>query len=304
MPSRRYTLIVADRTSGALRRVTLSVRPVAITAGVLASLPILIGMGAAWKAQSDVASLQASHQRLEVENANYRAATLALAEQTGALQSAISDLGARSALDPTLAKAMDKLPAVVKSRAMGGAEVSQAARQTLSSMMTPEDTFGLLRGLLESLQSRLDNVRQSVDRRNALANATPSLWPVTGWLSSRMGMRRDPITGGPDYHPGLDIVGDKGQPVYATGAGTVRHVGRQGAYGNLIVIDHGFGLETRYGHLLGYAVQAGDTVKRGDVIGQVGATGRATGYHLHYEVLANGKLLNPLQLLTQRPRAQ
>ena len=304
MPSRRYTIVVADRTSGVLRRVTISVRPIAITAGVLAALPVLIGMGAAWKAQSDVASLQASHQRLEMENANYRAATLALAEQTGALQSAISDLGARSALDPTLAKAMDKLPAVVKSRAMGGAAVSQAARQTLSSMMTPEDTFGLLRGLLESLQSRLDTVRQSVDRRNALANATPSLWPVTGWLSSRMGMRRDPLTGGPDYHPGLDIVGDKGQPVYATGAGTVTHVGRQGAYGNLIVIDHGFGLQTRYGHLLGYSVKSGDTVKRGDVIGQVGATGRATGYHLHYEVLANGKLLNPLQLLTQRPRAQ
>lgn len=304
MPSRRYTIIVADRTTGVLRRVTISVRPLAITAGVVVALPILVGMGSAWKAKSDVSTLQASHQTLEIENANYRAATQALAEQTEALQSAISDIGARSALDPSVARSMDKLPAVVKSRAMGGAEVSKAARRTLSSMMTPEDTFGLLRTLLEGIESRLDSVRVSVERRNALANATPSLWPATGWLSSRMGPREDPVTGGPDYHGGLDIAGDKGQPVYATAAGTVTHLGYQGAYGNLIVIDHGFGLETRYGHLQGYTVKKGDRVKRGDVIGKVGATGRATGYHLHYEVLANGKLLNPLQLLTQRPRDQ
>ena len=72
------------------------------------------------------------------------------------------------------------------------------------------------------------------------------------------------------------------------------------SYGNLIVLDHGFGLETRYGHLLEFTVKQGEKVKRGDVIGRVGATGRATGYHLHYEVLANGRLLNPLRLLTQQ----
>jgi murein DD-endopeptidase MepM/ murein hydrolase activator NlpD len=305
MASRRYTIIVADRTSGVVRRVTVSVRPIAIAGCTLVALPILIGMGAAWKAKSEVTSLQASHQTLEIENANYRAATRALAEQTGALQSAITDIGARSALDPNVAKSMDKLPAVIKSRAMGGStEVSKTARKTLSSMMTPEDTFGLLRALLEGIESRLDTVRQSVDRRNALADATPSMWPAAGWLSSRMGPRQDPVTGGADYHSGLDIAGERGQPVYATAAGKVTHVGYQGAYGKLIVIDHGFGLETRYGHLSDFTVKSGAQVKRGDVIGKVGATGRATGYHLHYEVLANGKLLNPLQLLTQRPRAQ
>lgn len=305
MPPRRYTILIADRTSGVVRRVTLSVRPAAITGCALVALPILIGMGAAWKAKSEVAQLQASHQMLELENANYRAATEALAEQTGALQSAITEIGARSALDPNVARSMDKLPALVKSRAMGGGtEVSKTARKTLSSMMTPEDTFGLLRTLLEGIESRLNTVRQNVERRNALANATPSMWPATGWLSSRMGPREDPVTGGPDFHNGLDIAGERGQPVYSTAAGTITHVGSQGGYGKLIVIDHGFGLETRYGHLSDFKVKSGDRVKRGDVIGLVGNTGRATGYHLHYEVLANGKLLNPLQLLTQRPRDQ
>ncbi|MGH9349757.1 MAG: M23 family metallopeptidase [Vicinamibacterales bacterium] len=305
MPARRYTIIVADRTSGVVRRMTVSVRPAAVTSCALVALPILIGMGAAWKAKSEVSALQTSHLTLEVENANYRAATQSLAEQTSALQSAITEIGAQSALDPNLARAMDRLPAVVKSRAMGGSpEFSTTARKTLSSMMTPEDTFGLLRTLLESIQSRLDTVRQSVDRRKALANATPSLWPATGWLTSRMGRRQDPFTGVPDYHPGLDIAADRGQPVYATADGTVSHAGYQGAYGKLIVIDHGFGLETRYGHLSDYSVTKGDPVKRGDIIGKVGATGRATSSHLHYEVLANRKLLNPLQLLTQRPRDQ
>ena len=104
---------------------------------------------------------------------------------------------------------------------------------------------------------------------------------------------------------GLDIAAERGQPVFVTAAGTITHVGWEGGYGNLITVNHGFGLETRYGHLLDYKVKAGQKVNRGDVIGHVGNTGRSTGYHLHYEVLANGKLLNPLQLLSQqKPRDQ
>ena len=307
-PSRRYTIVVADRSSGVVRRVTIAVRPVAITACVLLVTPILIGVGAAWKERHDSSSLRASHQALEAENANYRSATEALAGQIASLQSAIADLGVRSALDPSLARAMEKLPALVKARAMGGGtSVKQQDAnfaKTLSSMTVPEDTFGLLRTLLESLETRLHVVQTNVERRNALAAATPSIWPAVGWLSSSMGPRRDPITGGDDYHSGLDIAGERGQPVYATASGTVTHVGYQGAYGNLVTIDHGFGLQTRYGHLLNFSVKDGAKVQRGDLIGHVGATGRATGYHLHYEVLANGRLLNPLQLLTQKPRAE
>ena len=306
MASRRYTIIVADRSSGVVRRATLSLRPVLIASGVILALPVLIGIGAAWKAKSDILDLRASHQALEAENASFRSATDELSTQVTSLEAAIQDLGAKSALDPNLAKTMDKLPALVKARAMGGStEADRTAQRTLSSLGTPEDTFGLLRTLLESLESRLTLVSHNVDRRNALAAATPSIWPSTGWLSSMMGHRVDPITGADDFHAGLDIAGERGQPVYATAAGTVTHTGFQGGYGNLIVLDHGFGLETRYGHLLNYGVKEGAKVKRGDLIGHVGNTGRSTGYHLHYEVLANGKLLNPLQFLSQqKPRAQ
>ncbi len=308
-PSRRYTILVADRTSGVVRRATVSLRPVAVVACVVAATPVLIGMGAAWRAYASVADLRASHQALELENANYRQATEALAGQIESLQTAIGDLGERAALDPNLAQAMNRLPAIVKSRAMGGTvpgvsvkEQDTRYAQTLAALASPDDTFGLIRSVLSGLESRLQLVSRNVERVNALAAATPSMWPAYGWLSSTMGARRDPITGGADYHKGLDIAGDRGDPVYATAAGTVRQVGYQGAYGNMIIIDHGFGLETRYGHLLKSLVKSGSKVQRGDVIGQIGSTGRATGNHLHYEVIAGGRLINPLGLLTQKPR--
>ena len=311
MPSRRYTILIADRTSGVVRRVTISAGPAVAVACAIVTLPVLIGIGAAWKAKSEVATLYSSNRSLEAENANYRGATEALSEQIESLQSVVADLGARSALDPALARAVEKLPAFVKNRAMGGSAATAAVAQqsayakTLSALASPDDTFGLLRNVLEGLQSRLHDVRYMVERRNALAAATPSIWPAHGWLTSRMGSRQDPVSGGDDFHAGLDIAGEKGQPIYATAAGRISEASYQSGYGNLVVVDHGFGLETKYGHLSSFTVKPGQSVKRGDVIGRLGATGRATGYHLHYEVRANGRLLNPLQLLTQqKPRAQ
>jgi len=310
MLSRRYTVVVVDPVSGRERRATIPLRPVAAVMGVVVALPVLIGLGAAWKAKSDVATLFSEYQSLELENANYRQATEALAGQISSLQIAISDLGVRSALDPSLAGAMEKLPALVKARAMGGSTgpmpvaTQRSYAKTLSALANPEDTFGLLRTVLEGLDSSLSLVRRMVEKRNALANATPSIWPALGWLSSSMGRRVDPVTGGDDFHAGLDIAGDKGQPVFATAAGVVRSANYQGNYGNLVVIDHGYGLETRYGHLQSFGVTKGSKVQRGEVIGRLGATGRATGSHLHYEVLANGNLLNPLRLLTQKARDQ
>jgi murein DD-endopeptidase MepM/ murein hydrolase activator NlpD len=174
--------------------------------------------------------------------------------------------------------------------------MTEMATAVLSS---PEDTFGVLRNLLQGLESRLRYVRRDVERREALAASTPSIWPAHGWLTGTFGGRSDPFTGEPGYHQGLDISTDKGQPVFATADGVVESASYSGDYGNLVVLKHGFDLMTRYGHLSAFAVKAGQSVKRGAVIGYVGSTGRATGAHVHYEILANGKLINPLQLLTQ-----
>ena len=297
MPSRRYTIVVADRTSGVTRRFTIRLRPIAIGVATAFALPILIGMGARWSARAEIEHLRSANATLDVENASYRAATGTLTGQIESLQAAISNLGTRARLDPDSARALEKLPAIVKNQAVGGGSVANANALMTSSIVSPEDTFGILRDLLTGLESHLSIVRRDVERREALAAATPSIWPVHGWLSAGFGLRPDPFTGETDFHPGLDISADTGTPVYATASGTVELASSSGDYGNLVVLNHGFGLVTRYGHLSRFAVQAGQRVARGDVIGYVGATGRATGPHLHYEVLANGKLLNPLQLL-------
>jgi murein DD-endopeptidase MepM/ murein hydrolase activator NlpD len=313
MPARRYTVVLTDRNTGTVRQFTISAKPVLAVACAALTLPVLVGVGAAWKGKNDISALFASNKALEAENASYRQATEALVGQISAIQSAVSDLGAKSVLDPPLAQAMDKLPALVKARAMGGSTATattspknqEAYVRALTAFTGPDDTFGLLRSMLEGLETRLLSVRGFVERRNALAAATPSIWPANGWLTSTMGFRQDPLNGGADFHAGLDIAAEKGRPVYATAEGTVKSAEYQNSYGNLIVLDHGFGIETRYGHLSEFSVSKGQQVKRGDVIGRIGATGRATGTHLHYEILAGGRILNPLQLLTQqRPRAQ
>ena len=303
MFSKRYTIVLADRTTGVVRRFTISVKAATTVIAIATGLPMLIGVGAAFKSKYDVAQLYASHATLELENANYRAATETLAGQIVALQTTMSDLGAKAALDPSLQNSMDRLPTVVKNRAMGGPTASAALTTVTPGLASPDNTFSVLKDLLQGLESRLQTVRSNVDKRNSLAAATPSIWPTHGWLSSSMGNRADPLTGEKDFHPGLDISADKGDPVYATADGKVSSAAMAGNYGNLVVIDHGFGIETRYGHLSAFKVHDGQVVKRGDLLGLVGMTGRTTGAHLHYEVRANGRILNPLQLLLNPRRA-
>ncbi len=130
------------------------------------------------------------------------------------------------------------------------------------------------------------------EKRNVLA-ATPSICPTKGWISSRFGYRKSPFTGQRELHKGLDIAAFKGTPIIATADGIVTRVGSKGSLGKLIVIDHGYGIMTRYAHIQKALKKRGDTVKRGEAIAFVGNTGRSTGPHLHYEVLLNGVQVNP-----------
>jgi murein DD-endopeptidase MepM/ murein hydrolase activator NlpD len=305
MSARRYTVLIADRSSGALRRLTVNIRLVAGATLAVFSVPVLIGLGARWSARGEIDQLRAANAVLQVENGSYRAATGELTAQIQSLETVINDLGVRSKLDPAQARAMQKLPAIVKARAAGGSQTNASALAAVlpAALTSPEDTFGVLRDLLGGLESRLRNMRTQVEAREKLAAATPSIWPTRGfWLTGTFGGRSDPFSGEPGFHSGLDLSADKGQPVYATADGKVELASYSGDYGNLIVIQHGFGLTTRYGHLSAFGVKPGQSIRRGQVIGYVGATGRATGSHLHYEILANGQLLDPLKLLTEPAR--
>lgn len=134
--------------------------------------------------------------------------------------------------------------------------------------------------------------------------SVPGLWPVNGQLGSFFGLRRDPFSGLGEFHPGVDIVVNPGTPVRATGDGRVTLAGWNGGYGLAVVVNHGNGLETLYGHLskLGYLV--GQEVRRGEIIGYSGATGRATGPHVHYEVHVAGAAVNPYRYLKAAAQTQ
>lgn len=122
-------------------------------------------------------------------------------------------------------------------------------------------------------------------------------WPLSGIISSPFGWRSHPISGDSRYHEGIDIAATSGTPVGAAAAGTVTHASWLGGYGRLVIISHGNGLETRYGHLSSYAVNVGQKVKAGDVIGYVGQSGDATGPHCHFEVRKDGQVQNPRSYL-------
>ena len=291
---RRFSFVVTDCTSGTQRTFSFRLWPALGGAGLVLLLPILVGLGSRWAVRSDLRDLTATTMALRMENDSYRDATGQLASQITALQAAVDAIGTTASVDPAASRAMAKLPANVRARAMGGAiGVSDA-------LSVPDSAFGVLRDLLVGIEGRLAEVRSGVEQRQALALATPSIWPVTGWLSSPYGGRKDPFTGQDDFHPGLDISSPPGAPVLAPADADVASAGPGGDYGNLVVLNHGYGISTKFGHLSRFAVSAGQHVKRGDVIAYVGTTGRSTSPHLHYEIWMNGRLTNPMRLLAHR----
>lgn len=151
---------------------------------------------------------------------------------------------------------------------------------------------------------RLEEVRQQDllralrENREALASM-PSIWPVVGFISSSFGGRSSPFGGGGQFHKGLDISNRMGTPVLAPAQGAVILAARDGAYGNSVEINHGGGIVTKYGHMQRWAVQPGQWVKRGEIIGYIGMSGRTTGPHLHYEVRLNGVPVNPMRYILE-----
>lgn len=297
MRSPRYTILIANRKTGAVRRLTVSRRVLGLAATTLFVIPLFLLLGTRGASQAELTALRSSNETLRIENESYRDATGELTDQISSLQTALTQLNEQAELDPATKAAIERLPALIRARAAGGGFVAPSRAATPAA--PPENTIGILRDLLGTLESGLNSVKSRVENQQALVRANPTSWPVMGWLSSGFGSRKDPFTGQPDFHTGLDISAGQGTPVKATADGTVESAAYNGNYGNSIVVTHGFGIATRFGHLSQYAVRAGQKVRRGEVIGYVGATGRATSPHLHYEILLNGQPSNPLRLLTR-----
>ena len=142
-----------------------------------------------------------------------------------------------------------------------------------------------------------ENLIRGLEQKRNLLAATPSIKPADGWITSRFGYRESPFTGRREFHAGLDISNRSGTKVIATANGRVSFAAAKMYIGKLVVIDHGHGRVTKYGHLKKIMVKPGQQVKRGDVIALLGNTGRSTGPHVHYEVRINGTPVNPLKYI-------
>ena len=146
-------------------------------------------------------------------------------------------------------------------------------------------------------EKSLHELHASIQNRESLLAATPSLWPVRGYISSGFGDRESPFDSGNEFHEGIDISAPSGSTVAAAAEGVVTFAARNNDLGNAVTIDHGYGIVSRYGHLSEISVHVGQKVMAGERIGLVGSTGRSTGPHLHYEVVVNGYKVNPIKYL-------
>jgi murein DD-endopeptidase MepM/ murein hydrolase activator NlpD len=201
---------------------------------------------------------------------------------------------------------------------------SRNTHQQLASLQNLATEVSVAYGLKRQVPSSVDlmaathlapTVRESFDTFNFLKSASlsryarsaplyqpvmlPSIWPVTGALMSHFGNRMDPFSGEGAFHTGVDIQAKSGTPVHATGDGIVALAEYSGRYGKLVIVDHGNGIETYYAHLSSFSVVEGQSIRRADLIGFSGATGRVTSAHLHYEIRRGGAPVNPSQYLHQ-----
>jgi murein DD-endopeptidase MepM/ murein hydrolase activator NlpD len=231
--------------------------------------------------------VRAENEALMRRDKEYEIGTRKLQAKVQNLQSIINKLGVMAGLEQNLPDS--------HVGGVGGVSSLEAQSPTPASLENME-------AKVSSLTERSTRLEQFYRDQSALLASTPSVWPVRGYLSAGFGNRVDPFTGQRDFHPGIDISAPIGTKVLAPADGLVISVGERGGYGNAIVLNHQYGVATRYGHLSGFNVRAGQRVKRGDVIGFVGSTGRSTAPHLHYEVWVRDQAQNPIHFILDEYR--
>ncbi len=289
MRKRFYILFVARDDDGQLRKIHIPVHYVYVLA-IGAAIGILSLTGIASSYSRMLLKVSSYNQlRQEKEELTHRYTQLEQVAkekdiQVASLGSLASEVSALYGLksDPILAGAADQN--------FQNAQVNSSLDQLYAlrtSALTGAATVGISMGL----------TRAATTADWARLNAAPNLWPVEGHVSGSFGERIDPFNGEGAFHSGVDISTGFGTPVIAPADGTVTFADFLGGYGRAVVIDHGHGITTRFGHLANFAVIAGQKIQRGDTIGYVGLSGRSTGPHLHYEVRINDTPVNPYKYL-------
>lgn len=290
-----YTLIIVPDAKARFRKIRV---PLKLIRWGLPSLAVLASLGLVSLVYFTRMSWELHRLRqLRTENAVLQEKTREYEERQGLVQarlrqleSLVTKLGVMAGLEKTLPDS-----------AVGG--VGGALNvDTMSPSLDPKSLDQATR-TLSDLESRSKHLEAFFADQRVLLASTPSVWPVRGYLSATFGHRIDPFTNQRDFHSGIDISTPSGTKIIAPADGVIVSCGTKSGYGNTVVVDHGFGIVTRYGHLDGFNVRPGQRVRRNDVIGFVGNTGRSTAPHLHYEVWVRDQAQNPIQYILDEYRS-
>ena len=297
---REYTLKVIPHQGETVRSYSFSIRKLKIIACALGACAVLAlsGLGyASYRVLGGAASEEASP-----EQKSRQAEITELAEEARSLQSEMEKLAER---EKTLRRLLDEETAEEpqKHTGQGGPAVPAEVSQVRRALEGVSRGLSTRRENIEKLEERFQKQREEAAARARQADKmartsvpgnVPTGWPTSGDISSPFGWRWN----GSDFHPGVDIANDTGTPIVATADGVVTAAGwNAGGYGNMVDIDHGNGILTRYGHASEVVVHEGQHVKRGETIAYMGSTGFSTGPHLHYEIHVNGETVNPASYL-------
>jgi len=257
--------------------------------GVVSSLT-LVAMGFSYSKMAfkaaDYNSLQAENQDLKIQKKNLEVVTLRLGAKITDLENTSRKIQTIIEDDSTANRSKPNRPAV------GGSKFDYTNAELIASANL-KDGIDLLKDRTAEMESELVSLEQVATQRAARLRVTPNVWPVRGAITSSFGVRADPFNGEAEVHRGVDIAALYNSQIQASADGRVLVAEFKAGYGNLVVLDHGNGVTTRYGHMARLLVRLGQRVKKGDIIGLVGTTGRSTAPHLHYEVRMYDRPVNP-----------
>ena len=290
-----YTFIVVPDASSRLRKLKLPAR-VLHGLGAIGVLCFFVAVGLgfsyvklAFKA-ADYDKLQAENTDLRIQKKNLEVATVKLGEKLNNIENLFGQIQNLVESDSLNKRSKLNGPAV------GGSKVDYPTAELLGSANLKEG-IELLKDRTAEMESQLTLLQQVAEKKATIRRITPSLWPVKGIITSHYGNRADPFNGEAELHLGVDISALFGTQVHSPADGKIIYAQRKAAYGNLIIIDHGNGLTTRLGHLSRFNVKVGQKIRKNDVVGYVGTSGRSTAPHLHYEVRLNDRPINPRNYL-------
>lgn len=240
--------------------------------------------------------ITAHQQRLQQARDESRAEVSALTTQAGMLQAQVQRIDVLGSVLIEMAGLEPEEFSFAPESGIGGP--SPVTQPPDSKNLQIESEFERIQSSLEARERQLEVIRDAMVNEKVEQETVPQGRPVKySWVSSLFGKRRDPFTGLPEKHQGVDFAGQSGSNVMAVAGGIVTRARRNGSYGNLVEIDHGNGYMSRYAHNKVVLVKAGEVVKRGHVIAKLGNTGRSTGPHVHFEVLKDGVQIDPMKFV-------